>query len=420
MASHSDQIPEPKTQTVANTSTQKKVDANLIPKLVDNHPGVVAQRQLEETINSSPGMQQLKSIQLMADHSIAGKIVQREVLEEEEPIQGKFEVVQKKDNNTGLPDSLKTGVENLSGFSMDDVKVHYNSYKPAQLQAHAYAQGTAIHIAPGQEQHLPHEAWHVVQQKQGRVQPTMQMKGKLNINDDVGLEQEADRMGTRALQFIDNHPESISQRKMQSKISEPFYAPIQLMKKWTKGGGFEDIDEAPVVIEDVWLRCIYRNEETYIKVSDMEGFTPEDWGYIEYYDDSSVDDEAEYQAEEEKLGEDEFPSFNVGEVTSITIIKESRSDHQYVIAMVKGGGNIKLHYGAGGGLSERSNDIDKDHGIPVEHFSAPEGLTGDQVIQIFESTKVAIASKFEGGNCGGLASELVSKLGGISIGSDFF
>ena len=27
----------------------------------------------------------------------------------------------------------------------------------------AYAQGSDIHLAPGQEQHLPHEAWHVVQ-----------------------------------------------------------------------------------------------------------------------------------------------------------------------------------------------------------------------------------------------------------------
>ena len=45
---------------------------------------------------------------------------------------------------------------------MDDVNVHYNSNKPAQLQAHAYAQGTDIHLGPGQEKHLPHEAWHVV------------------------------------------------------------------------------------------------------------------------------------------------------------------------------------------------------------------------------------------------------------------
>ncbi|MEL1242797.1 DUF4157 domain-containing protein [Flavobacterium sp. DGU11] len=106
--------------------------------------------------------------------------------------------LQKKENNTGLPDNLKSGIENLSGHSLDDVKVHYNSAKPAQLQAHAYAQGTNIHIGPGQEKHLPHEAWHVVQQKQGRVRPTMQMKG-INVNDDKTLEQEADVMGERAV-----------------------------------------------------------------------------------------------------------------------------------------------------------------------------------------------------------------------------
>lgn len=111
-------------------------------------------------------------------------------------------VVQKKKNNTGMPDQLKSGIENLSGIDMSDTKVHYNSDKPAQLNAHAYAQGTDIHLASGQEKHLPHEAWHVVQQKQGRVKPTMQMKGKVNINDDDGLEKEADVMGEKALSFI--------------------------------------------------------------------------------------------------------------------------------------------------------------------------------------------------------------------------
>lgn len=75
-------------------------------------------------------------------------------------------------NNTGLPDHLKSGVESLSGMSLDHLKVHYNSSQPAQLQAHAYAQGVDIHVAPGQERHLAHEAWHVVQQARGRVSPT--------------------------------------------------------------------------------------------------------------------------------------------------------------------------------------------------------------------------------------------------------
>lgn len=108
-------------------------------------------------------------------------------------------LIQKKENNIGLPDNLKAGIENLSGYSMDDVKVHYNSDKPDQLQAHAYAQGTDIHVAPGQEKHLPHEAWHVVQQKQGRVKPTLQMTGELSVNDDPQLEKEADIMGQQRI-----------------------------------------------------------------------------------------------------------------------------------------------------------------------------------------------------------------------------
>jgi len=119
-----------------------------------------------------------------------------------------------KDNN-GLPANLKQGVESLSGISMDDVKVHYNSDKPAQLNAHAYAQGTDIHIASGQEKHLPHEAWHVVQQKQGRVQPTTMMKAKVFINDDKGLEKEADVMGARALQM---KPFSLSDYKTEKSV----------------------------------------------------------------------------------------------------------------------------------------------------------------------------------------------------------
>ena len=105
------------------------------------------------------------------------------------------------ENRTGLPSQLKQGVEALSGMSMDHVRVHYNSSKPSQLQAHAYAQGADIHVASGQERHLPHEAWHVVQQAQGRVKPTMQMKGTVPINDDRKLESEADVMGARASQL---------------------------------------------------------------------------------------------------------------------------------------------------------------------------------------------------------------------------
>jgi hypothetical protein len=145
--------------------------------------------------------QKIMAIQKMADESTNNlKFIQLKSLATSFN-QQRQTPLQLKKNNSGLPDNLKSGVENLSGLSMDDVKVHYNSDKPAQLNAHAYAQGTDIHIASGQEKHLPHEAWHVVQQKQGRVQPTMMMKAKVPINDDKGLEKEADIMGAKALQM---------------------------------------------------------------------------------------------------------------------------------------------------------------------------------------------------------------------------
>jgi hypothetical protein len=104
-------------------------------------------------------------------------------------------------NNTGLPDNLKSGMENLSGMSLDHVKVHYNSAKPAAVQAHAYAQGSDIHLGSGQEKHLPHELGHVVQQAQGRVKPTTSIGG-MAVNDNAGLESEADVMGAKALHHV--------------------------------------------------------------------------------------------------------------------------------------------------------------------------------------------------------------------------
>jgi|GEM_PF-5382157 len=161
MNTHAEKTSENKSQSAAS-SLSKFQNTGAAFQFVDNRPDAVAQRKLREALTNSARVKQLKA------------------------------------NNTGLPDNLKSGIENLSGISMDHVKVHYNSSKPAQLQAHAYAQGNEIHLAAGQEKHLPHEAWHVVQQAQGRVKPTMQMKGNVQVNDNTGLEKEADVMGSKA------------------------------------------------------------------------------------------------------------------------------------------------------------------------------------------------------------------------------
>jgi hypothetical protein len=110
--------------------------------------------------------------------------------------------IQRKDEeprDSGLPDPLRTGIEALSGVSMAGVQVHHNSDQPGRMHARAFTRSSEIHLAPGQERHLPHEAWHVVQQRQGRVAPTRRLPSNVPLNDDIGLEREADVMGARAL-----------------------------------------------------------------------------------------------------------------------------------------------------------------------------------------------------------------------------
>jgi len=138
-------------------------------------------------------------------------------------------------HSTGLPDFLKGGIESLSGYNMDDVKVHYNSEKPARVNSLAYAQGTNIYVAPGQESYLPHEAWHVVQQKQGRVQPTLQLQG-VNVNDNKELENEADKMGSQIIQMKPGKERLIYNSSLQPVIqrSGTFVASVSLRESEMK------------------------------------------------------------------------------------------------------------------------------------------------------------------------------------------
>ncbi|MTI88298.1 MAG: DUF4157 domain-containing protein [Balneolaceae bacterium] len=169
-----------------------------------------------------------------------------------------YEPAQLKPNHTGLPNNLKSGIEQLSGYSMDGVKVHYNSNKPAQLNAHAYAQGTNIHLASGQEKHLPHEAWHVVQQKQGRVKPTLQTHG-VSINDDKRLEQEADRMGVKALQMKKTPNERISLQSSSS--SNNMVQRVTVQSEWLKKES-ENIETAPSSAGP-WTECTDKTNAGY-------------------------------------------------------------------------------------------------------------------------------------------------------------
>lgn len=168
-------------QSISNAPVNKQPET-VQSGFEDNSPESVSMRDFQSRVDDSEEMQGLSKYQ--------DKI--SEDTSDDSPV--------KKPNNTGIPDDLKTSIEQLSGYSLDDVKVHYNSAKPALLGAYAYAEGTNIYVGPGQEKHLAHEIWHVVQQKKGVVKANTQLgndSGTL-VNTEKSLEDQATKMGDKA------------------------------------------------------------------------------------------------------------------------------------------------------------------------------------------------------------------------------
>ena len=139
MKAQADKTVPTKSKAVANTDFATHETGEREVLFEDRRPETVIQKQLAEKADNSPQAGKIAQLQAVVNGANVDPVQRQESEEDEE-----------------LPEE-----------------------RPAQLQAHAFAQGADIHMAPGQEKHLPHEAWHVVQQKQGRVKPTVQMKGKV-------------------------------------------------------------------------------------------------------------------------------------------------------------------------------------------------------------------------------------------------
>ena len=143
------------------------------------------------------------------------------------------------ESQTELPSGLQAGLEQLSGLSLSDVSVHYNSSRPGRIMTAAYTQGSNIYLGPGQESYLPHEAWHAVQQKQNRVRPSLQLGGS-SVNLDSQMESEADTMGAQAASLAGRLPSTSqathSAQLLGQTVSNQASAPIQ-GAKWGSGGG---------------------------------------------------------------------------------------------------------------------------------------------------------------------------------------
>lgn len=181
-----------------------------------------------------------------------------------------------KENTTGIPDNIKSGIEKLSGISLDDVKVYYNSPEPAKIGAYAYTEGTNVYISPGQEAYLSHELWHVIQQKQGKTKPTQKRHGK-KVDDRISMESEATNQGKRALQ---QSPKTVETPKDVSVSSQ--HEVIQ-MANWDSPSLGDETSKFIDSSQEKKTLILFNNlkyeaEETYAESDSYDGRDEFDYG----------------------------------------------------------------------------------------------------------------------------------------------
>lgn len=145
----------------------------------------------------------------------------------QKPAQQKAQAAQPKTERRTEKD-LKTRFENMSGYSFGDVRIHYHSDKPMQVGAAAYTMGHDVYLGTGQEKYLGHELGHVLQQKRTQIPPNIQYKG-IAINNDPGLEREADMLAAHAMEFPTTPPHFGEHKKTSAPDNSKS---IAQMAKW--------------------------------------------------------------------------------------------------------------------------------------------------------------------------------------------
>jgi len=166
--------------------------------------------QMQEDEEKLPGQAKFPA-QMEEEDDDAGQAkfpAQMQEDEEKLPGQAKFPIQEKPGeiNENGLPKNVQAKMESALNTSFSNVNVHTDSSKASDVGALAYTQGNDIHVAPGQfkpdssegQKLIGHELGHIVQQREGRVQPTGEIGG-LPLNDNPGLEHEADQVAEHAL-----------------------------------------------------------------------------------------------------------------------------------------------------------------------------------------------------------------------------
>lgn len=122
---------------------------------------------------------------------------------------GKVDTPPERESDTGIPGPVLAKMEHAFQTDFSAVRVHADSSHAESMGALAYARGNDIHFAPGKynpgtregQELLGHELAHVHENRKSPAGVTRWLKGGEPVNDNPGLERNADRLGRRAAQF---------------------------------------------------------------------------------------------------------------------------------------------------------------------------------------------------------------------------
>lgn len=165
--------------------------------------------------------------------------------------------------STALPQDVQTKMESSMGHDFSNVDIHENSGKASGIGAKAYAQGNEVHFAPGQfnpesekgQELIGHELAHVVQQREGKVEPTKKMGKGMSVNDDPALENEADMMGAKAAKgMAGSSGDSSGNTNVSTPVVQGFFEEDRAGETWSQS------DDMSLAVKQG-----YPNHELYAK-----------------------------------------------------------------------------------------------------------------------------------------------------------
>ena len=100
-----------------------------------------------------------------------------------------------------LPNKLLFAAKSLTGLSLENVDVIYDSPKTEQYQSDGFVKNNEIHLAKGNKGLIGHETWHMIQRIQNRVRTGEKTNPHFTINKNKNLENEAHIMGDKLMRM---------------------------------------------------------------------------------------------------------------------------------------------------------------------------------------------------------------------------